>query len=760
MLLAFCAGAMLHYRGQPPPSDIALLAKQHRKAILEATILEPPRVTGFSARFRIRVHRVITGRGELPAGDDLLLTVYRHCPALQPGERIRFPARLRSFRNFGNPGRYDYTGAMKLKGITCAAAVSDGRRIVPMGRGDPGPWRGFMEAMRRPLRDGFERNLSPPQCALFRALILGERQAIDYRSREAFNRSGLGHMLAVSGLHIGLVAWVSFALFRWILSRSYRLSLQVDVRKLAAGLACVPVVGYACLAGLHVSTQRAMIMALVFLFSMILGREKEVWSSLALAALLILALTPDALFSISFQLSFAAVIGILWLTPPILKRIPVHPPVDGGRASLWNRITMHLAGLTALNLSATLFLLPVIMHYFHRVSLVTVPANLTVVPILGLVVIPSGLIFAAVLPFSMQAAAFFLLPGIWGLHALTTLVRFWSGLPWSSLWVFTPTLLEICLFYGLIFFLFFLRRRTWAVAGLGLFLLIAFADAGYWIYRVRFNRDLRVTFLDVGQGSAALVEFPNGRKMMVDGGGFPGGRFDVGRMVVAPYLWRLKVLRVDYLVLSHPQADHMNGLRFIARVFHPREFWYNGDTAETAPFRELMALVESTGVRVRRPIDLQGGTKINGVRVEVLHPPPEGYFPGSPDRSPGINNNSLVLRISFRGTSFLLPGDLEHEGEAALLARNGKAIKSDVLLVPHHGSRGSSSPQFLRAVRPRVCVISCGAGNYFGFPHEQTLRRLKAAGCRILRTDRSGAIRCIVGTRGFRIETFGGDGNR
>ena len=207
-----------------------------------------------------------------------------------------------------------------MKGLTCSASISDGRRIVPMGPGYlPFP-RGLIETIQKPVRDLFKERLDTRNFALFRALILGERQGIDPGLREPFNQTGLGHILAVSGLHIGLVAWAAFFLFKWVLSRSYRLALEIDIRKMSAFLTAFPVIGYTLLAGFQVSSQRAMIMILTFLGSLILGREREVWSTLALAGLIILFLDPNALFSISFQLSFMAVIGILWLTPAILDK--------------------------------------------------------------------------------------------------------------------------------------------------------------------------------------------------------------------------------------------------------------------------------------------------------------------------------------------------------------------------------------------------------------------------------------------------------
>ncbi len=367
--------------------------------------------------------------------------------------------------------------------------------------------------------------------------------------------------------------------------------------------------------------------------------------------------------------------------------------------------------------------------------------------------IPLGLISVLVLPFSAGTAEFFLCLGAQGLAAMMEMVRFWPDIPISNIWMVTPNAFETLLYYGALFFLFYFKRRTWAKIGIFGVMVLLLMDMGYWINKVKLNRNLRVSYIDVGQANAALIEFPKGKRMMIDGGGFPGDRFDVGRMVVAPYLWQAKILKVDYLVMSHPQSDHMNGLRFIAEAFDPEEIWYNGDEVDIPSFRELMKIVEEKRIRKYLPAELMKARTINGAEVEVIYPGPEL----SVDAKPGganLNNNSLVLRISYCGKSFLFPGDLEEPGESDLISRAGASVRSHVLLSPHHGSSSSSSTTFLEAVDPDICVISSGEGNYFGFPHSQTIDRLGRMGIQIIRIDELGAVQVTVGPDRFEIHTF------
>jgi competence protein ComEC len=744
--LFLSAGMFLEVHSRPV-SDLADLAEQGLQVTIVGTVLEPSLPGDKTARVVVRIEELLTSGDEKGRGEKIALTVFKPLEAYVPGQRILFRARLRPFRNFHNPGHFDYERAMVLSGFSCAAFVSDGRRIVPMGMGRLGFPLDQLEGFRKPVRDFLQQNLPPDQAVLLRALILGEKQGIAPALRDPFNRAGLGHVLAVSGLHVALVAWFAFTVCFHALSLSAGAALLLDIRRTAAALTCLPVVAYAGLTGLEVSCQRAMIMVLVFLFSIILSKEKETWSTLALAGLLVLTLEPAALFTISFQLSFFAVVGILWLGP-FLRNVLTFP-VRGevGSRAFAVRFYRYFADLTAVTLSATLFLLPLTVYYFHRVSLTVVPANLTALPVLGLFVLPVGLLATACLPFSTPLAQGLLKGAAWTLDRMMDYVTFWGAWPWSEAWVITPNIPELLLLYTFMFFMFYAVRHRWARRGFFVILLLLAGDAAYWVKRNLYNPHLRVFFLDVGQGSAALVQFPGREKMLIDGGGFSGGRLDTGKMILAPFLLRSKITAVDYLVLTHPQTDHMDGLRFIAAHFRPREFWHNGERVETPAYEELLETLRTAAVPVFCPGDRQEGRLIGGVAVALLHPKGE-------ERGIKLNDRSLVLKITYRGKSFLLTGDLEKAGEDRVVHGSGSSLQSDVLLVPHHGSRTSCSQAFLDHVRPRVAVISAGAGNAFGFPSLEVVRRLELAGCEIFRTDRDGAVEVTVGPEGGVVRRF------
>jgi competence protein ComEC len=540
---------------------------------IEGTIYSPPQLGLNRARFYLHAEKIFLPHEVRSVKINIQVTIYKYRGELKVGQRIRFPAKLKEFRNFNNPGGFNYRFFMQARGLSFTANVSDGRYVVPMGEGELGLVGRALEKIRGPLRNYLHERLPHNVSPIYSALILGERQGVTPLLREPFDRAGVGHIMAVSGLHLGLVAWLFYMAFRWFLSLSYRLTLMTDIRKLAAVLTTAPVITYGLIAGGQVSAQRAMIMVLAFLFSVIIGKEKDVWSSLSLAALIILTLMADSLFTASFQLSFIAVAGILWLTPILLSKIKGL----GGdteflaKNRILHTVLMYLAGLLAVTIAAAIVTTPLIAYHFNRFSPVALPANLTVIPLIGLWVIPLGLFSCIVLPFSSAIAGLLLSAGAAGLNAAAFLARFWADIPWSTVWVTRPTWVEIVLFYGLLFAgVNVLRVRAYRIL-LVVVLILVCADVGYWVYQVRYNKDLRVSVLDAGRADVAVIQFPGHERMVIARNAFARGGFDLGRRVVAPFLWHKKIGRVDYLLLPNPYGQQTDKLQFMIKAFRPRE---------------------------------------------------------------------------------------------------------------------------------------------------------------------------------------------
>jgi competence protein ComEC len=683
------------------------------------------------------------------------LTVSGNGPELSVGDRIVFISRIRSIRNFNNPGGFDYQRYMAFKGVWGSAYVSANKLIRIEKKKGKGVGA-FISEVRGRVSNLIDRIGDNEQKGVLKALIVGDRNAISNEMREAFNRVGAGHLLAISGLHIGIIAAASFFIFRWILSHIGFFLSRAWTKKGAVLLSSVPVVIYGLLSGMSPSTQRAVIMVMVFLAAFLFEREHDLINTLAIAALLILIVHPPSLFSISFQLSFAAVLAIIYG----LSKIPKFRPSDSNRTR--KKTVIKLYYFFATSFFAVLGTLPLVMYYFNQISLVGLPANIIFIPLIGFVAVPLGILAVFIFPFTnsgalvlLKAASAVLAPAI---RTITVI----SGWSFAAVKTVTPNTLEIICYYVLFWALLNLKRvqretasdlssdsnqhykkkihKPVVIAAL-LTVLIFGTDMGYGIYRRYWRDDLRVTMIDVGHGNAALLELPYGRTMLIDGGGFPDNRmFDVGASIVAPFLWRKKIRTVDTLVLSHANSDHLNGLIYIAENFHVKCVWLNHESADTLGYRLFMETIKKNGIQLPVYHNIIGVHNINGVRIDILYPPVDFMERSRTQSWRNLDNDSLVIKVSFGDVSFLFPGDIKAPAEYDLAFTVGDKLKSTVLLAPHHGSKTSSTEMLLENVKPEVVVISSRYNSSFGFPHPSVMKRYRNMGCRILETARDGAV--------------------
>ncbi|HJU12452.1 MAG TPA: ComEC/Rec2 family competence protein, partial [Candidatus Binataceae bacterium] len=274
----------------------------------------------------------------------------------------------------------------------------------------------------------------------------------------------------------------------------------------------------------------------------------------------------------------------------------------------------------------------------------------------------------------------------------------------------------------------------------------AVLDAGWWTYQRLLDPTLRVTFLSVGEGDAAVIRFPRGRVMLIDAGGSLRGGFDPGERIVASYLWAHKIMHLDYVALSHPDYDHFGGLTYIVRNFSPSQFWTGGAQSADASYRELMDAVKISGARKLKCDSASRPANINGVRVRCVGPVHGNLRLGH-------NDSSMVLRVSYGDEVFLFAGDIEAKGERDLIASSAN-LHASFLKVPHHGSRTSSTAAFINAVHPRLAVISLGYLNRFHFPANEVLHRYKDSGIKVFRTDYNGAITVAADRDDYRVTIF------
>lgn len=685
---------------------------------------------------------VITNKEKfVPVTGRISVSVYGKDPELSSGDTISFRSKIRAFRNFNNPGNFDYTRYMAFRNIW-GTAYTSGMRLTVLHKGKTSGIREKIENFRSRISRWIDNQRSDSAKGVLKALIIGERGHIASPVRSSFYRSGVGHILAISGLHIGIVATASFLFFKWIFTHIEILLWHAWTRKAAAIASLAPVILYGLLAGMSPSTQRAVIMASLFLLSFLIEREHDTINTLSVAAFLILMAHPPSLFSASFQLSFVAVFFILFGFISFHKT----PFMEQKTAGTWGiRFLFWIRSFFIVSLFATLGTFPIVMYYFNLVSLIGLLANLVIIPLIGFIVVPLGLISVFFYSLNIPLADVCIHLSLTILQQAVYLIQWMSNFPYAAIQTFTPTIFEMIGYYLLIAVLLLRREKQISLKTIRIAVsIIVFAgliDFGYWIHHRFWHKDLRITVVDVGQGSAVLLELPGGKTFMVDGGGFSdNSTFDVGAKIVAPLLRRKKIGTIDTLILTHPDSDHINGLLYLADRFHVKSIWTNGERVQTNGYRRLLDIAEKKSIRFPAYGKIPKNHEINGVRLNILYPPENFLAKREKDRWRNLNNNSLVIQVRYGSVSFLFPGDIMKQAEKELIKQVGEGLKSTVLLAPHHGARDSSTTPFIRMVSPEQVVISSGWKNRFGFPHPTVMKAYKAHGSRIYNTATHGAI--------------------
>lgn len=727
---------------------------------ISGRVTESPEIRNNRLSFELSAQTIRIDGKIIPVSGKVNVRVFKNIPDISTGDTVFFKSGIRSVRNFNNPGGFDYKRHMAFKGIYGTSYVAGDEIRIERNEEDMNRGR-VIENVRKNFSLLIENSTPSGEAGVLKALLIGDQNSISPEVRQAFNRTGTSHVLAISGLHIGIVATVSFLLFKKILSFFNLFLRNAWTRKGAAILSIIPVLIYGLLAGMSPSTQRAVIMVSVFLTSFLIEKEHDVLNTLAVAAMLIIAVHPPSLFLISFQLSFLSVLFvILGLEQTLYRKNKQTDPDEGWRL----RMQKKTAAFFLVSFFAVIGTFPVVMYYFNQVSLVGLAANCIVVPLTGFAVVSSGLLSFFVYPVSSLVSVWLIKASSVILGISLEFIKYFAKLPFAAVKTVTPSFFEIAWYYLLLGTFFLILKRKNRKIGkeregnvfepikqrapfiiLVLLIIAGYADIWYWLDKRFLQKDLKVSVIDVGQGTSVLLELPGGYNVLVDGGGFSDNSlFDVGEKITAPFLWRKKIKSVETLVLSHPNSDHLNGLLYIAENFNVKDIWSNGETDYNLGYRRLLEIIKEKNIKMEDFNEIKRDRMINGTFFQILYP--ESDFKEKKEKWREGDNSSLVLKTVFRSKSFLFTGDIKEKGESDLLRLSGNHLKSTVLIVPHHGSRSSSSDKFIDMIDPEIAVIPVGWKNRYRFPHPEVLNRYKERRCRILRTDENGAI--IMSTDG------------
>jgi len=736
----------LHYRTMPVIDGAA----HELTGRISSPLDRDPGRTAFSLAVESIDGRKASGTIRVTVRDEILPAGY--------GDRVSLSGRPYPPRGFRNPGGFDYPAFLARRGVHAVLSLRRDADVRVLEQGS-GVLRSIQDRRER-IRQAMLAGLKGDGAAILLAMTIGEEGSLTEDLRERFMAAGVTHIISISGSHLGMVAVICFWLTRNALfllpERSYHwLTLHADPRKIAALAAVIPVVFYAFLAGGQVATIRSLIMILAGLTALVLDREEDLLSALAIAALISLVPDPQALFDISFQLSYLSVLCIAFVVST-WNALELRPETRA-RKLLNSGLFLFVISVTAALATG-----PLVAYYFHQVSFAGILANMVVVPVAGAVVVPVSLasgimsLLTGSLPFAAinQSLA----------DAFVALVSLFARIPFAAVHLSSPGLVLVAGYAGLLIAsALWLRARLFALyrpletssqpprftlAAMAISAVVIVLSAGLPLLR---GHGSQVTFVDVGQGDCAFIETAEGRTILIDGGGTRDNRFDIGRSVLAPYLWDRGIGALDLVVLTHPHPDHMNGLTAVLRNFAVREVWGSGLDTDLPGYEGFQKIIRQRGIPFRK-VSAGDRARVGEADLFVLHPGPS-FEQRTKKAYAAENDRSLVIRVGLSGRTLLFAGDIHAEGEREL-QRHVPNLAVDLVKVPHHGSKTSSTGELVAAVRPGVAVITVGEGNPYRHPSPETEVRYRESGAAVFRTDRHGAIMIQFSQAGIEVRPW------
>jgi competence protein ComEC len=716
-------------------------------------------------------------------------------PTLHAGDEVTAVTQARRPQVFRDEGAFDRRAYLATQGVDVVATLRSPELIQRLSAAPPSAST-MLARTRHRLREEVERLFEgrPEVAAVLRAMLLGDRSFVDRDEAVDFQKTGVFHVLVVAGLHVGALAFFLY----WI-GRKLRLS-----RSATMAFTLTLLFAYVAVIEQRPPVLRAAMMAATVVLGSFFYRKLDVLNSAAIAALVLLVAQPLALRDSSFQLTFLAIGCIAGLAAPWLERNvqlyaralrgwrdvtrdAAHEPraaqfrIDLRSSARWlsARLPLRIAApfenvlaggigftlraweLMVLTLALQIGMLPLMARDFHRITLAGPIVNLAAVPLTG-VVVPLGFVTLGSALLFPSFARMLAVPLTFVTSVLVYIVHWFARLPKWSYRIPGPHLWVVVAFFVLAFLL----AAIWRVAhpwqrriafGLSAGLLTFSLVIALFPFSPAWSAGkLEVSVLDVGQGDSLFVVSPRGQTLLIDGGGAFGGfagqtshGIDPGEEAVSPYLWSRGFQKINVVALTHAHQDHLGGLAAILENFRVGQLWIGREVRSPA-----LAKIEQLARDRKIPIEHE--SRANGFAWDNV----EGKFfwpeISSAEPSPAAkNDDSLVLRLRYEDRAVLLPGDAEKNAEREMLSENRQdELRAEVLKIAHHGSRNSTTPEFLAAVKPRLAIISVGEDNPYGHPNAELLERLTGAGVRVLRTDRDGAVHILMDSKGVEVRCF------
>lgn len=627
-------------------------------------------------------------------------------PSMKYGDSLYIEGEFKQPEEARNYKGYNYKQYLKTKKIIGTVELEKAK-ILKSSNGS------FIHNIQKYIKDTINGTLTDEEGNLLLAILLGDKDKLSEDIQESFKTSNLSHMLAVSGAHVSYI----------ILGLTYVLQNSIIGKKNGKIVCIIFLLVFMAITNFTPSVTRACIMAVLTLFSGIIYRKSDVYTNISVAALITLIFNPYNLLDLGFQLSYGGTIGIIIF----IKRIQEKKSNS--------KVINYIKQMALVSIYANIIIIPIMMYHFNTVSFTFIISNIMASPILGIIVI-TGFLFIitsiTVKPLT-SLIAIFIKPI---LSILIKISQICSKLPFSNILVVTPYMFNVISYYAII--LYCIKSKKNNKCKIIICLLIVLILINFIIYI--FPQKLRIFFIDVGQGDSTLIITPDKKTVLIDGGG--SDSFDVGEKVLLPYLLDRRILKVDYVLISHFDTDHCGGILTIMEKVKVKNIIISEQAEHSENYERFKKLMIHKKIRL---IEVKKGDKIKIGRYSEF----KILFPTSRLLSENpLNNNSIVAQFNYNNFKMLFTGDIEKLAEQQILKAEKAEIRADILKVAHHGSKTSSIPEFIKAVKPKIALIGVGKNNTFGHPNQQTIKNLENIKCRIYRTDLQGEIIIKIDQKG------------
>ena len=627
-------------------------------------------------------------------------------PSMKYGDSLYIEGEFKQPEEARNYKGYNYKQYLKTKKIIGTVELEKAK-ILKSSNGS------FIHNIQKYIKDTRNGTLTDEEGNLLLAILLGDKDKLSEDIQESFKTSNLSHMLAVSGAHVSYI----------ILGLTYVLQNSIIGKKNGKIVCIIFLLAFMAITNFTPSVTRACIMAILTLFSSIIYRKSDVYTNISVVALITLIFNPYSLLDLGFQLSYGGTIGIIIF----IKRIQEKKSNS--------KVINYIKQMALVSIYANIIIIPIMMYHFNTVSFTFIISNIMASPILGIIVI-TGFLFIIT---SITAKPLTRLIAIFIKPILSILIKIsqiCSKLPFSNILVVTPYMFNVISYYAII--LYCIKSKKNNKCKIIICLLIVLILINFIIYI--FPQKLRIFFIDVGQGDSTLIITPDKKTVLIDGGG--SDSFDVGEKVLLPYLLDRRILKIDYVLISHFDTDHCGGILTIMEKVKVKNIIISEQAEHSENYERFKKLMIHKKIRL---IEVKKGDKIKIGRYSEF----KILFPTSRLLSENpLNNNSIVAQFNYNNFKMLFTGDIEKLAEQQILKTEKAEIRADILKVAHHGSKTSSIPEFIKAVRPKIALIGVGKNNTFGHPNQQTIKNLENIKCRIYRTDLQGEIIIKIDQKG------------